>query len=137
MWLTHFLNRAVVERRAQMAGEIGWILVVRIDLIADLASQCEYRRIVDARFRELAEACLAIEETHRHAVRCTEFGGVSGRRPMLDGEFFPKTMHRAFADLAHDVANLFRLHAALGEGDGAIDIRLGHRAARVGLERDR
>jgi hypothetical protein len=38
---------------------------------------------------------------------------------MLDGQFFPQTMHGPFADVADDLLDLRRLDAAFGERDRA------------------
>jgi hypothetical protein len=133
----HFLNRTVLQRRADMSGETGRVRIVRIDDVGHFRSQCEYLGIADFLFGESREARGVIEKAHRDAIGRAELGRIGRRRHLLTLKRLPQTMHRALAHFANKGFDVVRLDAAPRKFDGAVDIGLGHGPAGILLERDR
>ena len=104
MRLAFFDHAAVVERRADMAGEFVRIGIVRIDVVADLGRQREHARILHGLVGEIAEPDIAAHKRRRDAIGLRELPRIAIRGLLLGGERLPQPVHRAFADFADDVA---------------------------------
>src|SRR3954451_23792771 len=130
-------HAAVGKQRADMPGEIVGIRILRIDLVAHLRRKREHVRLPHRVVGEGIEPDLTAHERMGDAIRRGEFAGIAVGGALLDRERLPQPMHRAFADLAHELLDLIRLDPAHRQTPRAIDVGMRHRSARIGLEGER
>src|SRR5262245_25589981 len=120
-----------------MAGVLAGIRIRRVDLVAHLGGQREYVRITHRCVGERVEPHAALQECGCDAVRRAELGGIAVRRPLFVGERLPQPVYRALRHFAHHLRDLFSTDAVRGKTTRAIDVGVSHRAAWIGLERER
>ena len=79
---------------------------------------------------------IAAEKARGDAIGRGEFPGITVGRTLLGLKRLPQPMHRALADLADHFDYVVGLEAR-AEPPRAVDIRMRHGSARIGLERER
>src|SRR5262249_53160052 len=82
-------DTAVVEHRANVAGEIVGIRIVGIDLVAHFRGEREHVLVAYRGLGERVETDAASDETRCDQERCRELGGIAVGRMLLGGERLP------------------------------------------------
>ena len=136
MSLARFAHFAGFERDAQMARELARIGIVGIDDVAHLARERSHRRVVHHRFLVIDKARVAAQHADRNGVGYAELGGVAVGWVLLRGERFPQAVHDALGGLALDRGHVAGRNTLGDQLARAVDVRVGHCAAGVGLEGD-
>src|SRR5438105_4961959 len=126
----------VLQLRADVAGEIGRIGILRISDIGDFARQRAQSQIAHALVGELLKSRLAVDETHRDAIWGGEFRRVTVWRRLLLTQWLPKPVNGTFGSFANHGFDIIGANAGAREFNGAIDIGLRHGPAGIGFERD-
>ena len=137
MRLPLFYHAAIPEGGADVAGVIVWIGVVGIDHEFNFGGECQHAVVANGPIREGAEPNAAVHKTCRQQIRHRELGGIAVTRPLFAGQRLPQPVHRPLRHLADDLGDVFGFDAPRSQPARAIDIGLGHRPARIGLERQR
>src|SRR6516165_2344861 len=130
-------HAAVGEQRADVAGEIVGIRIVRVDLVAHFRGERGNARLLHRVVGEGVEPDIAAHEAGRDAIGGGKFSGIAVGRALFGGERLPQAMHRPLADLADELFDLLRLDAAGSEPPRAVDVGMRHRPAGIRFERER
>src|SRR6266516_1051259 len=137
MRLAFFDDAAALQQRADVAGIVRRIGVLRIDHVAHFCRDAEDGRIAHRFIAERIESDAAVHEAGRDAIRRAEFRRVAVRRPLLLRQRLPQPMHRCVRDFADQRFDLAGRHAARVKPARTVDVRMDHGAARIRLEGER
>ncbi len=136
MILPLFDDAPVLEPNAEMANELTRVVDRRIDLVAHSRSHGENLRRAHDVVLELGEAGPPAGQDHRQEIGQAELRRVTILRRVLGGERLPEARHRPRRGPASDLDDVLGAHAVtVSEPQRAVHVRLGDRAARIGLER--
>ena len=135
--LPRFHHAAVLERDAQVAGELFRVGVGRVDHVAHLGGQCPQVGALHHCFGVFAQAGVVLQQAGGNGVRNAELGGISIGRRLLERQRLPQAVNNAFGGFALDLRDVGRYQPLAQQLAGAVNVRVGHGAAGVGLESNR
>src|SRR4029079_9040126 len=134
MRLSLVYNGAMVKYRANMAGEIVRIGIIRIDHVTDLRREREHVLVAHRSVREGVKADAAVHKTRAEQKWRRKLRGVAVWRPLLVAQWLPQSVHGAFGHFADQFLHIACFDAACRKAFGAIDVRMRHGPAGIGLE---
>src|SRR5262249_46433008 len=127
-------DSAVVEYRANMAGEIVRIRIVRVDHVTNFRREREHVLVAHGGLRERVKADAAANKAGGEQKWRRKLRGVTVRRALFVGQRLPKSVHCAFGDFADQFLHITGIDAACRDALGAVDVGMRHRSAGIGLE---
>src|SRR5262249_55117003 len=134
MRLSLLYDGAVVEYRANVAGEIVRIRIIRIDHVTDFRREREHILVAHRGVRESVEADDTAYKACGEQKRRRKFCGVTVRRALFVGQRLPNAVHRAFRHFADQLLHIAGLDAACSKALRTVDVGMRHRPAGIWLE---
>ena len=135
--LPRFHHAAVFERDAQVAGELFGVGVGRVDHVAHLGGQRAQVGALHHGFGVFAQTGVVLQQAGGNRVGNAELGGISIRRRLLECQRLPQAVNNAFGGFALNLRDVGRHQPLAQQVAGAVNVRVGHGAAGVGLECNR